>query len=99
MTTTELENLNRQTEARLIANRAAQTAQRRKEARKAAQNRRYDNQYIFLRRTYRTLLLPIATAILYLFRVMPLVPTVIVWIAAALFLIYNAFAYVTRNSK
>lgn len=94
-----LAHLNRETEARQNAKHAAKTVQRRKKARNAIKNRRYANQHIFLRRTYRSLPIPIIVAILYLFGVIPLIPTVSLWIGTALFLIYNAIAYITRNRK
>lgn len=94
-----LAELNRKTAARLNEDYVAQTAQRREAARKATQTRRYANQYTYLQRTFYSLVLPIAMAVLLTFGVVPLVPTVIVWIAAGLFIIVNFAAYATRNRR
>lgn len=85
---------------RSTAQDAAQMAQRRKKARKIAG--RYKNQHIFLRRTYYALWLPIITALLYLFGLVPLFHTVAVWIFAIWFLLDNTLLWVKkayRNRK
>ena len=89
--------INRQTEARRNAKQTAQTAQRHKKARKATQSRRYANQYTFLRLTSYALWPPIIVAVLYLFGLVPLIPTIAVWWATVGFLVGNAVAFITHR--
>lgn len=105
---------NRNAEARRNAAQAAQEAQaatkearRRVEARAAARRAakeaaqaRWDaNRNTFVLRTFCPLAGPSIMAILTAYGIVPYVPTLIVTIAALLFLIVNFVAYATRNRR
>lgn len=65
----------------------------------AAQARRDANWNTFLIRTFAPLAIPSVMSILTALGVVHFVPTVIVTIAAGLFIVANFVAYATRNMK